>query len=116
MEDESLVLREWVQGRGEPLTGSELLRTEVIRACRRVNPGALAEARAVLAVTDLLPLTRELLADAAELEPSALRSLDAIHLASAVSIQDDLTAFVAYDRRLLEAARERGLPVVSPGT
>ncbi len=103
-----------MQGRGEPLTGSELLRTEVIRACRRVNPGALAEARAVLAVTDLLPLTRELLADAAELEPSALRSLDAIHLATAIDIRDDCDGFITYDDRLAAAARHHELDVIAP--
>lgn len=47
--------------------------------------------------------------------PTTLRSLDAIHLAAALDIRDDLAAFVTYDRRLFEAARGVGLPVRSPG-
>jgi hypothetical protein len=50
--------------------------------------------------------------------PSArpLHSLDAIHLASALTIRDELSAFVAYDLRLGDAAAVAGLPVVRPGT
>jgi predicted nucleic acid-binding protein len=51
---------------------------------------------------------------AAILAPRELRSLDAIHLASALSLNKDLTDFVAYDPRLCSAAAKAGLPVVSP--
>jgi predicted nucleic acid-binding protein len=49
------------------------------------------------------------------IEPVALRSLDAIHLASALELGDELDAFVTYDARQADAARELGLSVVSPG-
>jgi uncharacterized protein len=51
---------------------------------------------------------------AAKLEPPSLRTLDAVHLASALSLGDDLGAFVAYDRRLAEAAEAAGIEVLAP--
>jgi predicted nucleic acid-binding protein len=50
-----------------------------------------------------------------QLSEPILRSLDALHLASALSIATDLTAFIAYDRRLAAAAAAAGLPTVQPG-
>lgn len=55
-----------------------------------------------------------LAAAAATIGPPTLRTLDAIHLASAAALGDDLEAFVTYDRRLAEAARALGMPVASP--
>ena len=51
---------------------------------------------------------------AAAIAPPMVRTLDAIHLATAISIGTSLTSFVTYDDRLAEAARSLGLPVVSP--
>jgi hypothetical protein len=51
---------------------------------------------------------------AAELDPTSLRSLEVIHLASALSIQDDVEAMVVYDERLAAAAEQTGLAVTSP--
>jgi hypothetical protein len=59
-------------------------------------------------------LSAEILDNAATLPPQRLSPTDAIHLASALAIKRDLSAFVAYDKRLLEAAREAGLPTASP--
>lgn len=57
----------------------------------------------------------EAVLDSAEiLGPPRLRSLDAIQLASAVSLGDDLGVFVAYDERLLAAAEDAGLSVLAP--
>lgn len=53
---------------------------------------------------------------AATIGPATLRTLDAIHLASAATLGADLEAFVTYDRRLAEAARALGMPVASPGS
>jgi hypothetical protein len=97
------------------MLSSELARVEVIRACRRLNPDALPEARALLASLDLVPLTRDLIDDAAEMGESILRTSDAIHLASAMSIGADLSGFVIYDRRLAEAASIAGLETIRPG-
>jgi predicted nucleic acid-binding protein len=54
-------------------------------------------------------------AAAATIGPPTLRTLDAIHLASAAALGSDLEAFVTYDRRLADAARALGMPVASPG-
>ncbi len=48
------------------------------------------------------------------LEPAAVRTLDAIHLATALALGDDLQEIVTYDRRMTEGARRLGLPVASP--
>jgi predicted nucleic acid-binding protein len=67
-----------------------------------------------LAGLDTIPFT-EHVADVAQSTGSAtLRTLDAIHLASALSVRDELTAFCCYDRRLLDAAGSAGLPVDAP--
>ena len=71
-------------------------------------------AREILASLHLLRMDPQLLDRAAELEPAALRSLDAIHLASALSLKADLAAFVVYDRALAGAAGSLGIPVLSP--
>jgi len=60
-------------------------------------------------------LTAEVLDNSATLPPQALGPAHAIHLASALALKPDLTAFVAYDERLLAAAEAAGLAVASPG-
>lgn len=113
-ECESAALEAWLSARqGVPVVGSALARVEVLRACRRVNAAALPEARAVLAGLDLVPLSSDVLDSAAEVGDSTRRSLDAIHLASALSIREHLSALVAYDSRLLEGASVAGLGPVA---
>ncbi len=115
-EGESAALRDWLSARqAMPLVSSELAKVEVIRACRRVNADALPNARALLGQLNLIPLTTDVLEDAAELDGRALRGLDALHLASALSIREDLSSFIAYDRRLSEAASNLGLDTIQPG-
>ena len=69
---------------------------------------------AVMASVVVLPFDSRIATRAAAVGPASLRTLDAIHLASAVELGDELTAFVSYDERLLAAARDLGLPVVAP--
>ena len=115
-ESESAALGEWLSVRaGTPLVSSELARVEVLRACRRVNSDALAEARGLLDELDLVPLSRGVVDLATEVGETSLRSLDAIHLASALSIREDLSSFIAYDHRLCDAAATAGLELVRPG-
>ena len=64
---------------------------------------------------DLRALDRELLERAGRVEPAALRTLDAIHLATALSFPRAPASFVSYDRRQLDAARRAGLFTTSPG-
>ncbi len=115
-EAETDALGAWLAQRpDEPVVTSELARTEVVRAARRVGGRALAEARAVTGDLDLVPLDRAVLDVACEVGGEELRTLDALHLASALMLADELTDFVAYDRRLVDAARAAGMPVSTPG-
>lgn len=92
-----------------------LLRTETVRALRRSGNGQLvSHARRLLAAIALIRLDEPLLDRAAELDPTELRSLDAIHLAAAMSIGPDLAVIVTYDDRLCDAALQAGLRVESP--
>lgn len=93
---------------------SELLGVETIRACARRGPDEATAARNWLIGLDLLPLDDKVIDEALDLEPPALRSLDALHLATALSIRDDVGVFIAYDHRLLTAARSSGLNVARP--
>jgi len=122
-EAESEVLRAWLDARvaprdasrGEDVLSSELARVEVVRAMRRLAPEGVPEARVLVGQLHLIPLSSEVVARAADVGDPLLRSRDAIHLASALSLAADLHAFVAYDLRLVTAARAAGLEVVQPG-
>lgn len=94
---------------------SALLGVEAIRACARHGGVYAKDARAWLHDVALLPLDDALLDTATSLEPPKLRSLDAIHLATALSIPDDVGALFTYDDRLAEAAGDRGFDVAQPG-
>ena len=74
----------------------------------------MPRARTLLAGVDLVPITRDLLEAAADPGPPSSRDLDALHLATALSLGSALDAFVVYDGRLAEAATGAGLPVVAP--
>jgi uncharacterized protein len=87
---------------------------EVLRAVRRRDPPGEPLARHVLTRTRLLAVGDAVLVAAAHVGPPRLRSLDAIHVASALRLGDGLAAFVSYDARQLEAATAAGLPVASP--
>lgn len=114
-EAETAALRAWLGAQPEtPVVTSELGRVEVLRAARRVSAEAVTEARAVIGDLDLVVLDRAVQDLACDIGEPALRALDALHLASAVLLADELTAFVAYDDRLLGAARAAGLLTVTP--
>ena len=97
------------------LVASEILEVEALRAARRASgeDGATV-ARAQLAGVRLLPLTARIRRRACELEPAMLRSLDAIHLATALDLGKRLTCVYAYDARMATAASEAGLRVCAP--
>ena len=114
-EAESEALAEWVTLRPDvPKISSDLSTVELLRTCRRVDAGAVGNANVLLGGIDLLPVDRAIVEQAASLVPTELRSLDAIHLASALSVKADLTALVAYDSRLCSAATDSVIDVVSP--
>ncbi|HMI94756.1 MAG TPA: type II toxin-antitoxin system VapC family toxin [Polyangiales bacterium] len=115
-EAESDELAAWLAARaGTPVVSSELAKVEVTRACRRINPATLTQATTLLASLDLIPLSGTVIDEAANIGATTLRSLDALHLASALAIQAQLTAFIAYDHRLAEAASTAGLELLTPG-
>lgn len=94
---------------------SALLLVEAIRACARYGDNYAEAARDGVERVALLPLDHDTLERAANLEPRGMRSLDAIHLATALGIVEDLGVLLTYEERLCEVAREAGLPVRTPG-
>lgn len=115
-ETETVALGHWLDERSEqPMVTSELGRVEVVRAARRVSEQAATTARALIANVDLVALDSTVQDLACDIGDPLLRSLDALHVASAMLLIEDLTAFIAYDDRLLDAAQNCGLTVASPG-
>ena len=112
-EDESSALRAYLRNRTERAS-SALARVEVLRSVRPHGAAAITRARALLRRVDLVQLDDELLDDAATLDAGIVRSLDAIHLAAARILGDDLSAIVTYDPRMAKAAGLLGLPVDAP--
>jgi uncharacterized protein len=114
-EPESGALNSYLAKRtGQSLVSSTLHRAEVLRAIWQAEPGALPRAQRIIRRISLVSLTHDLLDNAATLPPGGLCTTAAIHLASALAIKRDLTAFVCYDKQLLDAAEAAGLPVASP--
>ena len=102
------------------LCSSDVVRTELSRVVLRNAPQAdagalMLQAQAVLDRLVLLRATPDIFAAAGRLMPTTLRSLDAIHLASALDLGDALTGLLTYDERLAQAARLNGINVVMPG-
>ncbi len=92
-----------------------LVRAELVRAVTRTGTMETVEhARRVLARLDLVALSNRLLDAAATISPPELRSLDAIHLAAALTAPD-LRAIITYDSRLAQAAVNAGIAVTQPG-
>ena len=96
------------------LVSSALLRAEALRAVRHLPLEALERVRAALREVDLLEIDDRILETAGMVEPTILRTLDALHLASALSIGEDLEAIITYDRRMQEGAAILGLRSESP--
>src|SRR6202042_3792300 len=114
-EPESSALRRWLDKRAE--TGwisSVLAEIESFRALARYAPEAVSRLPALLGQIDLIDLAQGIRILARAVQPVTLRSLDAIHLGTALQSRPGLTSFVTYDKRLLDAASAAGLPVDSP--
>ncbi|TDU88881.1 hypothetical protein EV138_2433 [Kribbella voronezhensis] len=120
-EVESDALVDWIAERPEELlVCSALAEVELPRAVRRTEPALLSAVPGVLAriaVYEIDEVVRTTAAAYDDLDDLDLRSVDAIHLATADAVLgDDLTAFVTYDRRLSSAAKDLGLPLTAPGS
>jgi predicted nucleic acid-binding protein len=110
---ETGALRELLAGDRDQLA-SAIVEVEVIRAVRRRVPQLIAQAHAVVAQISVIELTEAIRARAAHLEPDTRRSLDALHLATALELGDELAAVVTYDARMAGAAASLGLAVLAP--
>lgn len=93
-----------------------VLRTEALRTAVRamLSPQRMLLVRALLESVSLIPADSTLSDEAGILRPPELRSMDAIHLATARSLGTRLAALVTYDQRLAQTAAWYGIPVVSP--
>jgi predicted nucleic acid-binding protein len=92
-------------------TSSALLDVDATLAVRRRDPARLDALKALLGAVRIIEIDADIRRAAGELTDPGLRSLDAIHLATALSLGDRCGAFFAYDERLITAARAHGLPV-----
>lgn len=111
-EAESVAMRELA---GIPMITSAVTAVELRRAVRRRVPSLAVEVEHLLDRLTTVAIDAQLLRAAGAVGPVELKSLDAIHLATALLVRDEITAFVAYDERLLDAARLAGIPTLSPG-
>ena len=96
------------------VVSSALLQTETVRAVTRVAPELASLVERRLDRVGLVAVGRAVLAAAGTLHPVQIRTLDAIHLATAQLFGNELAAIVTYDQRMMAAARDLGLPVQSP--
>ena len=113
-EPESAAVRAFLADRPVRRVSSALLRTESLRAIRHLGSDALATVREGLRRVDLIGIDDRILDAAGTLEPRVLRTLDAIHLATALAVGDDLETIVTYDERMIEAGRLIGLSTTTP--
>lgn len=113
-EPETDALRSWIAGVNSELVAADLVRTELWRVVRRAVPDRALLAAQVLDSLTLVEVRASLFSQAGRLDPPELRSFDAIHLAAALDLGDDLEAMVTYDARLAQAAAVNGVTVVAP--
>lgn len=111
-EHNSVAMRKWVITH-DSLWSSQLLRTESVRAASRLGISNDNVETALESVSLILPSVATFYT-AGHLSPHSLRSLEAIHLATALEMGEDLDGIVTYDERLITASRDASLQVVSP--
>jgi uncharacterized protein len=116
-EPETSELRRWLVTVDEPsLVSSALLGVELLRLLGLALPAAVARAERFLGTDmDIVEITPTVLADAARLPPPRLRTLDAIHLATALDLGSAVNVMLSYDKPLTRAARAAGIAVAHPG-
>ncbi len=113
-ERHSAAMRRWAESHEAELCSSDILRTELQRAVRRHAPQSTTRVRDLLTAIVLTAVTADLCERAARVEPPPLRALDALHLAAAMDLGNDLDAIATYDDRLAEAAQANGIATISP--
>lgn len=113
-EAETAALREWIAAEKPVLVSSDLARAELQRAVRRGAPDRAVQAKTLLDSIMLMTLSSAVYDSAGRLDPAMLRTLDAVHVAAALELGDDLEGLITYDDRLAEAARLHGIRVIIP--
>ena len=114
VEPETGALGDWLFRATDPMVSCDLARAELVRATRRRHPDRVVRARQLLDSLILTRVTPTLFENAGRLDPAGLSTSDAVHLAAALDLGDDVSGFVSYDDRLAAAAEANGLPVVAP--
>lgn len=116
-EQETPDLRRWLADLSEPhLVSSALLAVELLRLLGLVNPATVTSAEQFLADdVDIVEITPPILGDATTVPPPRLRTLNAIHLATALDLGTSVDILLTYDKLLIEAARTTGIVVAFPG-
>jgi predicted nucleic acid-binding protein len=112
LEPESRQLATWLRSFPDRAS-SALLRTEAVRAVRSHGPELVQRVREEFANVELVQIDAAVLDAAANLDIQ-VRSLDAVHLATALALGPDLDVLVTYDERMIRGARELGIDVASP--
>lgn len=112
VEAETPAMQRWFVEAAYAVT-SEIGVIETRRAAAR-RPHDAGHRERILRDVEVIEMTPEIAAAAAAVQPLQVRTLDAIHLATAMAMAAELDAFVTYDDRLAEAARSVGLPVIRP--
>ena len=113
-EAQTAALRTYLTHRPHRVT-SVLARVEVARALGRIGVDQEARLEAVLEGLIVVELADDIVARAGRVGPPTLRTLDAIHMATALELGADLIALVTYDGRLADSARALGISVAAPG-
>ena len=113
-EPESDALRRWIIAEQPMLASSVLLRTELTRVATRLATDQSARAETILSGILILPISAATFALAGKLDPTRMRSLDALHLAAALDLGDDLDGLLTYDNQLAGAASDLDLKVLAP--
>ena len=113
-EAETPALTAWIASKQNEFISCDLLRTELVRTGRRGSPDSITRARNVVDSITILAVRSATFERSGELAPPTLRSLDAIHLATALAAADSIDGFVCYDGRLSAAATALGLMVLAP--
>ncbi len=114
-ESEGPALRAYLAEAAEPrLVSSALLAVEARRGLLRVRPDGLPKVDLLLADVSQISISGAVIESAGRLPDPVLRSLDAIHLATALLVREELDVLLSYDTRLLAAAKDHGIPTASP--
>lgn len=115
-EAESDALAQWLNNRlDETLLTSVIGHVELLRAASRLGNAVTARARSFLSAVDVVSLTPTIVELAETIGPSTLRTLDALHLATAYTLRPAVSTLCVYDQRLAASAGELSIPVAAPG-